>query len=294
MRLMSLQVRTSAKRRATRHRDHRFRPETPEGCEPRIVLDGAGGALTFEFKPGGSAGPRPTTTLTASIPEQHFNEICTTFTNTSETDQVATADLFYNPDMTFGAGQTLAYTQTVTVPAHDSVQVCFVVAPGQCYQMDTRPGPVSATEGNSKEPGAPYHNLGNWISYALFCVPETDHNGCFTQGYYKNHPDVVDDLLSKVGGQLDVGGVDYTRSDLIAILETPPKGDSRLILAHQLITAELNLLNGCQPDKDQLYAINQGNTKLDGVDLLDLSDPIHDTTMTAIADILDAFNNQDE
>ncbi len=60
-----------------------------------------------------------------------------------------------------------------------------------------------------------------------------------TQGFWKNHPEAwpVEAIT--------IGGVTYTKTEAIAILSTPPKGgDATYILAHQLIAAELNVLNG--------------------------------------------------
>ena len=64
--------------------------------------------------------------------------------------------------------------------------------------------------------------------------------GCtLTQGFWKNHP------AAWPVTSLTIGGVTYTESQLIAILQTPPQGgDATYILIHQLIAAELNVANG--------------------------------------------------
>jgi cell division septation protein DedD len=60
----------------------------------------------------------------------------------------------------------------------------------------------------------------------------------YTQGYWKNHPEAWPvDVIA-------IGGATYSKEEAIAILETPPKGDATYILAHQLIAAKLNVLNG--------------------------------------------------
>ncbi len=64
-------------------------------------------------------------------------------------------------------------------------------------------------------------------------------NNCtYTQGYWKNHRDVwpVSSLI--------LGGITYTQSELLDIFKTPPKGDATYILAHQLIAAKLNIVQG--------------------------------------------------
>lgn len=72
-----------------------------------------------------------------------------------------------------------------------------------------------------------------WI-FASFQIPEA--GGCtYTQGYWKNHPDDwPTDQLSL-----------YSMHEAMLILWTPPKkGNAYLILAHQYIAAELNMING--------------------------------------------------
>jgi hypothetical protein len=61
-----------------------------------------------------------------------------------------------------------------------------------------------------------------------------------TQGFWKNHPNAWDGVTS-----LTIGGQTYTEMELLTILKTPPSGgDASLILAHQLIAAELNVATG--------------------------------------------------
>jgi hypothetical protein len=62
-------------------------------------------------------------------------------------------------------------------------------------------------------------------------------------GYWKNHyPSAWP--ASVVAGGLTIGTVQYTAAELHGILWTPPQGNGLIILAHQLITAKLNLANG--------------------------------------------------
>ena len=57
-------------------------------------------------------------------------------------------------------------------------------------------------------------------------------------GYWKNHPEAWPVAT------ITIGGVKYTKDQAIAILKTPPDGDATYILAHQLIAAKLNILQG--------------------------------------------------
>jgi hypothetical protein len=65
--------------------------------------------------------------------------------------------------------------------------------------------------------------------------------GCtFTLGYWKTHPGA----WPASGTSLTLGSVSYNQSQLLTIFNTPPKGNGLITLAHQLIAAKLNLLNG--------------------------------------------------
>jgi hypothetical protein len=60
-----------------------------------------------------------------------------------------------------------------------------------------------------------------------------------TQGYWKNHAEAWPLQV------ITVGGTAYTKSQAIALLQTPPAGGiANLILAHQLIAAMLNIAAG--------------------------------------------------
>jgi hypothetical protein len=79
-----------------------------------------------------------------------------------------------------------------------------------------------------------------------------------SQGYWKNHSD-----LWPVN-QLTLGGRTYTRDELLHILNTPAKkGNSSLILAYQLIAAQLNIANGSD-SAPALGYINDANSALSG------------------------------
>jgi hypothetical protein len=43
---------------------------------------------------------------------------------------------------------------------------------------------------------------------------------------------------------ITIGNVIYPKTEAIQILEVPPQGDATYVLAHQLIAAKLNILNG--------------------------------------------------
>jgi hypothetical protein len=62
--------------------------------------------------------------------------------------------------------------------------------------------------------------------------------GTLTIGYWKNHPSAWP------VSSLTLGGTTVSESTAIGILQTPPRGDATIILAQQLIAAELNVALG--------------------------------------------------
>jgi hypothetical protein len=71
-------------------------------------------------------------------------------------------------------------------------------------------------------------SLSSTPAYANLCP--------LTQGFWKNH-------TIPIG--LSLGGQFYTPAQLLNILQTPPTGgNAALILAHQLIAADLNIATG--------------------------------------------------
>jgi hypothetical protein len=71
-----------------------------------------------------------------------------------------------------------------------------------------------------------------------YTAPITNPPGTGTLGYWKNHPDAwpVETLT--------LGGVTYTKDQVIALLGTPGKGDKTYDMFHQLVPAILNVLVG--------------------------------------------------
>jgi hypothetical protein len=114
--------------------------------------------------------------------------------------------------------------------------------------------------------------------------------GALTQGFWKNHPDAWPVT------SLTIGGMVYTEAQLITVLKTPPKGgDAVLILAHQLIAAELNVANGAAESAMTAMVIANADSLLSGINLLNhtkvsSSSPLG-ILMVADADYLDSYNN---
>jgi hypothetical protein len=74
--------------------------------------------------------------------------------------------------------------------------------------------------------------------FASTTVPEC------TQGFWKNHPEVWPvGCLPMMLGTVNV----YTQAQLLQIYNQPANGNGLISLAHQLITAKLNICNGSDP-----------------------------------------------
>jgi len=73
--------------------------------------------------------------------------------------------------------------------------------------------------------------------FASTSVPEC------TQGFWKTHPEAW-----PVGcTPMNLGTVSYTKTELLAIFNTPANGNGLISLAHQLIATKLNICNGSNP-----------------------------------------------
>ncbi len=111
-----------------------------------------------------------------------------------------------------------------------------------------------------------------------------------SQGYWKTHESAwpVDSLI--------LGAQSYDETELLGILQTRPRGDASLILAHQLIAAKLNVANGSDPtpiarelaEGDVALAARPGRLPY-GVG----PSGAEGRNMTALAAVLDAYNNRE-
>jgi hypothetical protein len=123
-------------------------------------------------------------------------------------------------------------------------------------------------------------------SQAHAAIPNytTGDNCTFTQGYWKNHPEAWP------VGSLKIGGVTYTKQQLLDILRTPPKGNATYILIHQLIAALLNQANGANTSVVN-QTIANAQAFLVAHPLGSNLSPAHRLIAIKLASILDLFNN---
>ncbi|WJW69181.1 hypothetical protein OZ401_002777 [Candidatus Chlorohelix allophototropha] len=106
-------------------------------------------------------------------------------------------------------------------------------------------------------------------------------NCTYTQGYWKTHPE------SWPVNSLTIGGVSYSKDQLIKIFNTPPKGDASYILMDQLIAAKLNLASGAS-DSAVATTIANSDTWLS---VNKLGSKSKDQAAINMGSILDQFNN---
>jgi len=74
------------------------------------------------------------------------------------------------------------------------------------------------------------------------CDKPSCEPGCtLTQGFWKTHSELWSNT------SLTLGSVNYSAAQLLTIYNAAPAGNGLKTLAHQLITAKLNILNGAEP-----------------------------------------------
>ena len=148
--------------------------------------------------------------------------------------------------------------------------VVAIVAASACSR-DHSPLPSGVDE-----PGLPLSDSGKRVTAQADCS--------LTQGFWKNHEQAwpVEELT--------LGGTTYTKTQLLAILRTPPRGDATYILIDQLIAAKLSVANGADPTAiadtivaaDAWLAANPLGSKPTGA--------VRDAGV-ALAALLDDYNN---
>jgi hypothetical protein len=114
-------------------------------------------------------------------------------------------------------------------------------------------------------------------------------NACgLTWGYWKNH------LSAWPVTSLTLGSQVYSQSELIVILGLPVAGDASINLAHQLIAAKLNVLNGTNPATAGTNITDADNLLSQFAGKLPYNVPSASavgTQMTAVSGNLDDFNS---
>jgi hypothetical protein len=110
-------------------------------------------------------------------------------------------------------------------------------------------------------------------------------NCTYTQGYWKTHPEAwpVTSLL--------LGTVSYTKAELLQIFNQPARGNGLIILAHQLIAAKLNILQGANPTP-VAAVISAADAQIGGLVVPPIGAGfLTPASVNANAQTLDDFNN---
>jgi hypothetical protein len=125
-------------------------------------------------------------------------------------------------------------------------------------------------------------------------VPPPASHCTLTQGGYKNHYNNL--LTAFPAGGLTLGTVFYTNAQLNAIMQNNAVGGNGLIsLAHQLITAELNIYYGSTPSQAVLNAINDANTLIGSLQVPPVgSGHLAPSATSSDESVFDTFNNSNE
>jgi hypothetical protein len=110
----------------------------------------------------------------------------------------------------------------------------------------------------------------------------TPHVCPLSQGFWKNHLDDWQCVPT-------LGGIRYTKDELLAILKAPPRGDHRYILAKQLIAARLNICAGTDSSPIDT-ALASADALLAEQPKLVATSKFKDTRMTNLGDQLDSYN----
>jgi hypothetical protein len=194
-----------------------------------LLLDedynGSGSQPTFEISVMTPSGYQPTT----------VNSGVATFLNDSDDHdgQVAVT--------TQGQNDVTLLANPLDEPANASYDFGFVLIPTPTPTVTPTHTPTvtpSATPTDTTSPTRTKTATRTKTPTPTSSATATPTGCTFTQGYWKNHPEAWP------VSSITIGGVTYTQAQAIAILQTSPEGDATYILAHQLIAAKLNVLNG--------------------------------------------------
>jgi len=116
---------------------------------------------------------------------------------------------------------------------------------------------------------------------------EEVEGGCtFTQGYWKTHAFGRKDKWPV--DNLDIGGINYSKAELVAIMQAPTAGNGIMSLVQQLIAAKLNILNGAA-SSSIASAIADADALIDGAG--DKIEPPYDSPYLAPS-VTSALNDE--
>jgi len=131
-----------------------------------------------------------------------------------------------------------------------------------------------------------YHSEGRLIRSMFTDAPFCTEQSCtYTQGFWKNHP--ADWPVTS----LKLGTVTYTQEQLLAILNTPVRGNGLISLSHQLIAAKLNVASGTD-DAAVLSSIQAADALIGGLVIAPIgSGYLKPSATSRLTTALDNYNN---
>jgi hypothetical protein len=203
---------------------------------------------------------------------------------------------------------TLILASLQTGP-NDQLQVCFSNISGTACAGGT----IVAGQSPSNAISAPvpvnwsgfryidikhYSGVDGNLQFLTVTVPVA--TSCpLTQGFWKNHAGTKKQAnvwpVPHTGTALTIGGINYTQAQLLQVYNTAPKGDAVLILADQLITAELNYANGAP--KTVTSVISDADGDLTSINLLSHvavdASSVLGQDMVGDGSTLDTYNNNE-
>jgi hypothetical protein len=203
----------------------------------------------------------------------------------------------FAPEPVDGEG-LVAFTGTPTLNTFGGTVTTFALAPNQTIRveigdLDNETG-VAGTTGEL-EYGVQYYfaakaNGANGepdsdLSVIVADQTTVSQNCTYTVGYWKNHEEAWPT------NSLTLGTVVYTKTELLAILNESVGGNGLISLAHQLIAAKLNILQGADPSA-AAATIAAADAQIGGLVIPPIGSGYLDpSTTSAKTQILDDYNN---
>ena len=135
----------------------------------------------------------------------------------------------------------------------------------------------------------------DYVVKAVTTQFEETPSGCtFTQGYWKNHAGYKHQANAWPVASLTIGGIVYTKAEVVAIMQAPTAGNGILSLFQQLAAAKLNILSGAS-DVGIAQAIIDADNMIDNAGGKILigppSSPTLDPSVTsALTEALNSYN----
>ena len=188
-------------------------------------------------------------------------------------------DQVFRLNGTTGGTPTPTATATATATASASATATATVTPTASATASATPtatASVTPTATASATPSA---------TATATATATASPSGCVRgQGFWKNHPDQWPVT------QLQLGNVTYTQQQLLSILHQPVRGNGLVLLAHQLIAAELNIAAGADASCIQ-QTIDQANALIGDLVVPPVgSGYLAPRDVSALADTLDQYN----